>query len=87
MLANGHRNSALQISRIELYAFKRPGWEQVFRFQVQSSRGPGHAQHWFGIMQCDERRGKPRLQLFPLAHERDRQLKQCCEGMIIRRGG
>ena len=85
MAANGYVTSAAKLTSLQLYALKRPGWVQVFRFQVEARNPGGQPQRLFGALRSDERYGEPEIRVFPTTVERDNQLRQWSEGMIVRR--
>ncbi len=85
MAVNGYVTSAAKLSSVQLYALKRPGWVQVFRFQVEARDPGGQPRRLFGVLRSDERYGKPEILVFSTTVERDNQLRQWSKGLIVRR--
>ena len=48
----------------ELVGVQRPGWIQVFEFQIRAKRTTGDWEEKFGICRTDERDGTYEIQLF-----------------------
>ena len=74
-----------QFTEIELHAIKRPGWLQVFRFEVRARDEHDEWHQFFGAMRADERYGDPQIILNTLLTERDAQLLKWSETLITRR--
>jgi hypothetical protein len=53
----GYRGSSAHFESLELLAIERPGWIQVFTFDVQTSDIDGQRHRFFGVMRDDERIG------------------------------
>lgn len=87
---NGFYGSSAKIKELELYAVQRPGWLQIFSFQVRvKSRQPSEQpwQEMFGVVKDDERRRgemKTQVELFPTAQQQTDQLLQWSEGLIAK---
>lgn len=85
MADHGYVTSAAKLTSVQLYALQRPGWVQVFRFQVEARDTQGQSRRWFGALRSDERYGEPQIKIFPTTVERDQQLQQWSSGLIVRR--
>ena len=70
---------------IELHAIQRPGWLQVFRFEVKARNANDEILHLFGAMRADERYGNPKITVSLLPEERDRQLEDWSRNLITKR--
>mgnify|MGYP000152468585 CR=1 FL=1 len=81
----GYHATANSLSQLELYALKRPGWVQVYRFQAQVKNAAGQSRLLFGALRSDERYGDPLIRFYGDARERERQLASWSEGLIVRR--
>jgi hypothetical protein len=82
---NGYRTSAADLTEVQLHALKRPGWVQVFRFQVAARDSQNRSLSLFGALRSDERYGAPEIHLFPTRAEREQLLQQWSVGLIVRR--
>lgn len=85
MKANGYVTSAAKLTHVQLYALQRPGWVQVFRFQVEASMAGHPARQLFGALRSDERYGSPQICVFDTQADRDHRLQQWSTGLIVRR--
>jgi len=93
---NGFYGGSADIQDLELYAVQRPGWLQIFSFQVrvksrENSERPGdHDQPWtalFGVVKDDERRRgdmKTQVELLPTAEQQAQKLEQWSRGLITK---
>ncbi len=80
--ANGFDRQAAQVTDVELYAVKRPGWLQIFSFRVRMETG-----EQFGVVRDDERlRGKEKTQIELFANEASQaaKLAELSEDLIVR---
>ncbi|MBL8890673.1 MAG: hypothetical protein JNL67_11910 [Planctomycetaceae bacterium] len=84
MKRQGYSTSANKLSQVHLYALQRPGWIQVFLFQVEVSKENG-PRYFYGAMRSDERYGEPEIKLFENQWERLHQLQEWSVGLIVRR--
>ena len=82
---NGYIGNSAKFDELELHAIKRPGWHQVFRFQLSGLTAERQSVQLYGAMQSDERYG----QLAIVVHEdlavRDAQLADWSDGLITQR--
>ena len=85
MQAQGYITSAAHLTEVQLYALKRPGWVQVFRFQIEARDQQAKMRRLFGALRADERYGEPQICVFATRLERDHQLQQWSVGLIVRR--
>ena len=74
-----------QFSEVELHAIKRPGWLQVFRFEVRARKNDDEWMQLFGAMRADERYGQPQIVVSPYQDDRDTQLAEWSKTLITRR--
>ncbi len=74
-----------QFSEVELHAIKRPGWLQVFRFEVRVRDESNHWHQLFGAMRADERYGEPQIMVTLLAADRNMQLNEWSATLITMR--
>jgi hypothetical protein len=70
---------------LELHAIKRPGWLQVFRFEVFCKTAAGDNTQLFGAMRSDERFGDPEIQVDRELAVRDKQLAIWSAGLITQK--
>lgn len=85
---NGYYGNSAEIRDLNLYAVQRPGWLQIFRFEIrvksrQESQEPWH--DMFGAVRDDERRrgdNKTQVELFADAHGQQEKLDQWSQGLI-----
>lgn len=87
---NGFCGNSATITDLELHALQRPGWLQVFSFQVRvKSRDPADQpwQEMFGVVRDDERRSgdrKTEVELFTSAQQQSERLQQWSQGLITK---
>ena len=74
-----------QFSEVELHAIKRPGWLQVFRFEVRARMNNDQWMQLFGAMRADERYGEPQIIVSPDQDGRDVQLEKWSKTLITKR--
>lgn len=103
LIAKGFDGKTALIKDLELFAIQRPGWLQVFSFEVLA-RQPADQQggqsdelednprkRWFGIVRDDERNRtqseRTQIQIFDSLNERDQQLAVESEGLLTTRTG
>lgn len=82
---NGYCGKSAKFAEIELHAIKRPGWLQVFRFDVQGLTVKHVSVQLFGAMRSDERYGQPTIVVHNELVARDDQLAQWSDGLITQR--
>lgn len=82
---NGYIGRSAKFSEIELHAIKRPGWLQIFRFELQGLTATNQSVQLFGAMNSDERYGPPKIVVFEDLAMRDTQLAEWSEGLITQR--
>lgn len=81
----GWSGAAAKFSQFRLVAIRRPGWLQIFSFDVTwkpvlcGAKQPGSA---FGLVRQDERYHKLDIELFASASSRDALLHQWSDGML-----
>jgi hypothetical protein len=83
--ARNYSTDAKRLANVQLFAIQRPGWLQVFRFEVEVRDSEGHPEKLFGALRSDERFGDPTICVFETSSERDDQLHVWSQGMIVRR--
>ena len=82
----GYSGNSAKFGEVELHAIGRPGWVQVFRFDVTTMIvAEQNREHLFGAMRDDERYGPPKIVVFKHASERDEQLASWSENLIVHR--
>lgn len=82
---NGYCGRTAQFAEVELHAIQRPGWVQVFRFQVIARDREHRPQSLAGAMRTDERYGPPQIAVYCDARQRNHQLEKWSTNLIIRR--
>ena len=85
LLKNGYHEKSARFAEIELHAIKRPGWLQVFRFELTTLTADRESVQLFGAMYSDERYGEPKITVHEAIAERDSQLLAWSEGLITQR--
>jgi hypothetical protein len=93
--ANGYFGRTAQLRNVRLVAVQRPGWLQVFRFDVTAR--VAHAEHdghpdqpaeyhdLFGLIRDDARKGSA-VRVFAAAEDRAKLYAEWAEGLIQLRG-
>ena len=87
---NGFYGTSADIRDLELYAIERPGWLQVFRFEVRGKSRAESEEPWsemFGVVKDDERRRgdkKTQVEMFPTAQQQADKLQQWSQGLIAK---
>ena len=82
---NGYCGKSAKFTEIELHAIKRPGWLQVFRFELRGLTAEYQNVQLFGAMRSDERYGQPTIVVREDLASRDTQLAEWSEGLITQR--
>lgn len=83
--ANGYYGNSAKFSEIELHAIKRPGWLQIFRFELKCLTVEDRGVQLYGAMHSDERYGQPEIVVYEQIEGRDSQLAAWSEGLITQR--
>jgi hypothetical protein len=83
----GYYGRSAQFSRLELVAVKRPGWLQVFSFEVRAKQQEGDWVELFGTCRDDERTKQFDVVLTADSSERDLRLAEFAEGLITLQRG
>ncbi|MEZ6087178.1 MAG: hypothetical protein R3C05_03920 [Pirellulaceae bacterium] len=89
---SGFYGKSAKFERVSLVAVQRPGWVQIYRFEVFAKRcqvddePEGGFQRLFGLAMDDGRNGAE-IQFFNNADERRILFMQWSEGMIVLRRG
>jgi hypothetical protein len=73
------------IADIQLRAIERPGWVQVYSFQVTQTLDSNADVLRYGVLRSDERFGNSAIRVFSNSFERNRQLGIWSENLIRRR--
>ncbi len=81
MVAQGLPRSAL-IRNVRLSAIERPGWVQIYRFEVSSSDESGSPWRMLGVAR-DDGRASTQVRLFHNQAEADTQFATWSEGLIL----
>lgn len=81
----GYEERTAKFYEVELHAIKRPGWLQVFRFEVTATNASGESIRLFGAMRCDERYGPPNIMVSQEKTPREDQLSRWSDGLITHR--
>lgn len=79
---NGYYGDSAKFQEVELVAIARPGWIQVFRFQVNAkSSDDDQWRELYGIVR-DDQRDSADVAIFESPEERDEGLKVSNAGLI-----
>ncbi|MFK7820053.1 MAG: hypothetical protein AB8G99_15135 [Planctomycetaceae bacterium] len=78
----GYYGRSAEFSRLELVAVKRPGWLQVFSFEVRAKQQEGDWVELFGTCRDDERTKQFDVLLTLESSERDERLAEFADGLI-----
>lgn len=82
---NGFRGKSAKFTELELHAIQRPGWLQIFRFELQAFTADSLQVQLFGAMHADERYGRPKIVVHEDVTMRDEQLADWSAGLITQR--
>ena len=74
-----------EFAAVELHAIKRPGWLQVFRFEVCARNANDEWLQLFGAMRADERYGAPKVMVDLDPDKRNKQLADWSQDLITKR--
>ena len=80
----GYLGATAEFLRLELAAVERPGWVQVFEFQIQAEQQNGKWEERFGLCRTDERSATFDVQLFSSKRDQQAALERETQGMISR---
>lgn len=80
----GFLGQSARFYELELVAIERPGWVQIFQFQVSVKRKEGPWQEVYGVVRDDER-NKTDIAIFETAEEQQKKIELWSTG-FIRRG-
>lgn len=93
---NGYFGGSAKFRRVRLVAVQRPGWQQVFRFEVTARVAqsdvenvpdrPAEYHELFGLVRDDIRHGTSVVRVFSSEDERRSLFARWSEGMIRLRG-
>lgn len=81
---HGFYGSSALFSELELHAIQRPGWLQIFRFQIEVKAQNGERHSLYGVLRDDDRSNRLDIEVF---EERDLQrelLDSWSENLIVR---
>lgn len=81
----GYKGNSAKFAELELHAIQRPGWLQVFRFQITVLTAEDQSLHLWGAVRADERYGPPQIIVFEDVAARDEQLAEWSLGLITQR--
>ena len=79
---HGYWPNSAEFSDLELAAIQRPGWVQVFTFEVKAKRESGEWDQLHGVCRDDERYKQFDVELFETNRERDAILADWSTGLI-----
>lgn len=92
----GYFGSSTKVQRLRLVAVQRPGWLQIFRFEVvarvrqeMDEDGPDPEAEYhtlFGLVRDDHRRNLSDIRVFAEESERKHLFARWSEGLICLRG-
>jgi hypothetical protein len=85
LVKEGYNLKDTVIADIQLRAIERPGWVQVYSFQVTQTLDSNADVLRYGVLRSDERFGNSAIRVFSNSFERNRQLGIWSENLIRRR--
>lgn len=85
LTSQGYSGKTASFVEIELHAIQRPGWFQVFRFEVHCLTADEEKTQLYGSMKSDERYGGPEIEVSPNIDVRDATLANWSDGLIMQR--
>ncbi len=101
--ANGYFGGTAKFQSVRLAAVQRPGWLQVYRFEVTArvaepdeadvdhdrpaSTGQASYHHLFGLVREDARSSDTSIRVFRSGDERRELFTRWSEGLIVARNG
>ena len=74
-----------EFCEVELHAIQRPGWLQIFQFEVKVRNANKEKLHFYGAMRSDERYGKPKIAVSLNVEQRDVQLEDWSRNLISKK--
>jgi len=84
MKDKGYGASRYDLRELDLVAVERPGWKQIFRFELDLRPPHGDPVHKIGIA-YDDHRSHCEIQLLDNESEYRQRLSEWGEGMILKR--
>lgn len=78
----GYVGRSAKITGLELVAIERPGWVQVFEFQMRALKQGGDWEEFFGLCRDDERSSKFEVQLFSSRQQQQQAFAGGTAGLI-----
>lgn len=82
LASRGFDGQSAEFAELELAAIERPGWLQIFVFDVRVLDSSGNWQRFLGVCRDDERHSRFDVELFDHESDRDRTLEEWSEGLI-----
>ncbi len=79
----GYRGKTAKFEELELAAIERPGWIQVFRFEVHVFDEDDNRHHLYGVVRDDER-NRTEIRYFDAPHAQRQQIETWSGNMIRR---
>lgn len=79
----GYHGRTAKFEELELAAIERPGWIQVFRFEVHVSDEDDNRHHFYGVVRDDER-NQTEIRYFDTPDAQQQHLKSWSGDMILR---
>ncbi|MFG0264102.1 MAG: hypothetical protein ACF8AM_02995 [Rhodopirellula sp. JB055] len=93
---NGYFGKTAKLSGVRLVAVERPGWQQLYRFDVRArvdfqspddEPDPDAVYHdLFGLVREDIRHNRSQVRVFDTPEQRSELFRQWSEGLICLRG-
>lgn len=81
--ANGFCGASAQLRDVELVAIERPGWVQIYRFEVDATDSEETRRRFFGVLKDDQRSAAyPKISLFDTEEQRRPLLQQYSHGLL-----
>ncbi|MDG2468092.1 MAG: hypothetical protein P8M80_02330 [Pirellulaceae bacterium] len=81
---HGFYGNSAKFVELELHAIQRPGWLQVFRFQVEAKAANGGWETYFGAVRDDERTHETTIKTFRSYGQQQKILAQWSRHLIRR---
>lgn len=91
MSLHGFEGGSATLDSVELYAIKRPGWKQLFRFEGKARKSSHDDENHpkkeiWGVVLDDERKPagqRTEVAIFYSPEEQKKQLDRLAEGMLL----
>ncbi len=80
--SQGYFGRTMKVQSLKLKAVERPGWIQLFEFQVEAKRVEGDWEKLFGICRTDERSDLFEVTLADNQHQSKDDFRRQSEGLI-----